>query len=184
MTILGRGDLSPPRRHGRRRTPVLAIVLLVAALAVGGWLGWRAWRGSDASSAQRVHVCVTPTAAPSPPDPSAVRVAVLNTTEKVGLAHKVADELKSRGFRIGHIGNVKAAVAGAAVVLYPPNAAAEAMTVAEHVPSAVVQSGSVTTVTLQIGPGFRNLAAPADVAAAHERDLAAASPRPAVCSSS
>lgn len=162
----------------------MAAVVVVTLLAVGGWFAWRALRGSGGTSSAPVRVCVTPTAAPSPPVANQVTVSVLNTTDKVGLAHQVAEELKSRGFRVGHIGNVKAAVTGTAAVVYPDTQAAAARTVAEQVPSPTLLTGAVKVVTLQLGPAFRSLASTTDAAAARQRDLAASSPRPAVCSSS
>ena len=180
MTILGRGDLSPPRRH-RGSGPIVATVLVAALLGGGGWVAWHELRGSGHSSRQAVRTCVTPSAAPSPAQPAAVTVAVLNATPKVGLAHQVATQLKARGFRVGRVGNTKASVAGSAVVTYGPGARAAALAVAENVAGATVTPVASGAVTLQLGPTFSALAAPADVQAARARDSAAASPKPAVC---
>ena len=108
-------------------------------------------------------------------------VAVLNATAKVGLAHQVAAALRTRGLRVGKVGNTKAAVTGVAVVNYGPQLQAAAITVAEQVPGATLVPAATGGVTLQLGPGFTALATPADVTAAHARNLASASPRPVVC---
>ena len=183
MTILGRGDLSPPRRH-RGGGRIIATVVVAGLLAAAGWLGWRELRGGHSSSAQTVRTCVTPSPAPSPAKPGDVTVAVLNATPKVGLAHQVAAALRARGFRIGRVGNTKAIVVGAAVVTYGPGGRAAALAVAEQVSAATVTSLPTGGVTLELGPAFTALATPAEVSAAQGRDIASASPRPAVCTSS
>ena len=183
MTILGRGDLSPPRRH-RGRGPIIATVVVAGLLAAAGWYGWHALRGGHHSSAQTVRTCVTPTAAPSPAAPGDVTVAVMNATPKVGLAHQVAAALKARGFRIGRVGNTKAIVVAAAVVTYGPGSRSAALTVAEQVPGATLTPVASGGVILELGPTFTALAGTDQVSAAHARDVAAASPRPAVCTGS
>lgn len=183
MTILGRGDLSPPRR-ARKRGPLLATVLVAGIVAAAGWFGWHALRGhASGGKAATVRTCVTPTPAPSPAEPARVTVAVLNATDKVGLAHQVAAALRTQGFRIGKVGNTKAAVNGVATITFGPSDRAAAIALAEHVPGAVLVPAGTGGVTLSIGPGFTALATPTDVSAARTRDLASASPRPAVCTS-
>jgi hypothetical protein len=183
VTVLGRGDLSPPRRH-RGRGPILVAIVVAGLLATAGWFGWHALRGGDSTSRQTVRTCVTPTPAPTPARPADVTVAVFNATPKVGLAHQVAAALRARGFRIGRVGNTKAIIGGTAVVTYGPGGHADALAVAEQVSGATVTPVPAGTVTLELGPAFTGLAAPADVTAAKTRDVAAASPRPAVCTSS
>ena len=183
MTILGRGDLSPPRRSRRRRGPVVAVLLVLALLGVGAWFGWRAVRGSH-SAAKAPRTCVTPTPSPSPPAPAGFVLAVLNSTDRQGLAHQIATGLHGRGFRIGHVGNTTPAVAGVAQVLYGPGLQAAALTVAEQVPGATTAASSRPGVSLVIGSGFTGLAAPAAAASARAQDLTAASPRPPVCTGS
>ena len=159
--------------------------MLVAGLLAGlGWVAWHELRGSKHSSKQAVRTCVTPSAAPSPEQAAAVTVAVLNATPKVGLAHQVAAQLKARGFRIGRVGNTKAIVTGSAAVTYGPGERAAAMTVAEQVAGAAVTPVATGGVTLELGPSFASLATPTEVNVAHARDVSAASPRPAVCSTS
>lgn len=183
MTILGRGDLSPPRRS-RKRGPVLATVLVAGLVAAAAWFGWHAWRGhGSGGKAAAVRTCVTPTPAPSPAQPGQVTVGVLNATDKVGLAHQVAAALRTQGFRVGKVGNTKAAVTGVASITYGPTDRAAAIALAEHVPGATLVPAPSGGVTLSIGPAFTALATPTDVSAARTRDLASASPRPAVCTS-
>jgi len=160
---------------------VLATIVVLAALAAAGWYGWYRWHGHSSSAAATPRTCVTPTAAPTPADVGQVTVAVLNATDKVGLAHQVAAALRAQGLRIGKVGNTKVRVGGVAVISYDPASKAAAITVAEHVPGATLVPAATGGVTLQIGPAFTALATAADVSTAHSRDLASASPRPVVC---
>jgi LytR cell envelope-related transcriptional attenuator len=160
---------------------VLATVVVLAALAAGGWYGWHRWHGQDGAAAARPRTCVTPSAAPTPAAPAQVTVNVLNATDKVGLAHQVAAALRAQGLRIGKVGNTKLRVAGVASISYDPRSRAAAVTLAEYVPGATLVPATTGGVTLQLGPAFTALPAPAQVSAAHARDLASASPRPVVC---
>ena len=160
---------------------MLATVVVLAALAAAGWYGWHRWHDGDSSAAAAPRTCVTPTPAPTPAAAGAVTVAVLNATDKVGLAHQVAAALRTQGLRVGKVGNTKTRVGGVAMISYAPALRAAAVTVAEYVPGSTLVQVASGGVTLQLGPQFSGLAAPAQVSATHARDLAAASPRPVVC---
>jgi len=183
MTILGRGDLAP-RRRSRRRTPYVVAVLLVALAGAGGWYGWQAWQDSGSPSAKPQVVCVTPTPSASPAPVKAVKVAVLNSTKTVGLAHTVAGALTIRGFAIVKVGN-GAPVSGAPRITYAPGDVALALALAEQVPGATLYELSTQPpgqVKLNLSAGFRGLATKVAAAAARARDSAAAAPSPAACS--
>lgn len=182
MTILGRGDLSPPRRHRRSRAPLVAAIVVALLLAAGGYAGWRAWHGSGKAAVAVPRTCVTPTPGPTPAATADFVVTVLNSTPRQGLAHQVATALRLRGFRVGHVGNTTPPVAGTAVVDYGPSLQGAARTVAEQVPGATVTALARPGVTLVLGSAFQRLAAPAAASAARASDVAAASPKPARCS--
>jgi hypothetical protein len=160
---------------------VVATIVVLAALAAAGWYGWHRWHGHGRSAVATPRTCVTPTAAPTPAAAGQVTVAVLNATDKVGLAHQVAAALRTQGLRVGKVGNTKTRVGGVAMISYGPQSHAAALTVAEYVPGATLVPATASGVTLQLGPEFTALAPPAQVSAAHSRDLASASPRPVVC---
>lgn len=182
VTILGRGDLSPPRRSHRGRNRTVAVLLVLAVLAVAGWFGWRAWRGSGGKSAAAPRVCTTPTASPSPAEPTSFTVTVLNSTPKQGLAHGVAAALRARGFHVGHVGNTKPTIATPAEVVFGPGLQTAAVTVAEQVPGGAAMTASARPgIALVLGPGFRTLADTAAVTQSRARDAAASAPRTPVC---
>jgi len=184
MTILGRGDLAPRRRQRRRKAPYVVALLVLALAGAGGWYGWRAWRGDKQAAQPPQVVCTTPTPSASPAAIKTVKVTVLNGTTIAGLAHTVAGQLTLRGFAIVKVGNGKA-INGPSRVTYAPGEAALALAVAEQVPGATVyelSSQQPGVVQLGIGAGFHRLATPKEVSAARARDLAAAAPSPAVCS--
>lgn len=184
MTILGRGDLAPRRRGRRRRTPYAVALLLIALVAAGGWFGWRAWHGDGAPSARPEVVCVTPSPSPSPAPVTSVNVAVLNGTKTVGLAHTVAGELTKRGFAIIRVGN-GTPVHGAPRITYAPGDISLALTLAEQVPGATLlelASQPAGQVKLNLSTGYRGLATRAAASTVRARDLAAAAPSPAACS--
>src|SRR4051794_12516948 len=101
MTIPGRGDLAPRRRssYGRRqrRWPrVLLTLVVIAALAAGGYFGWRALSDDDKATVATGSPCPTQTSTPTPTRQPPVTAKVLNGSLKAGLAKKVAKTLHQR----------------------------------------------------------------------------------------
>ncbi|MBV9292358.1 MAG: LytR C-terminal domain-containing protein [Frankiales bacterium] len=176
MTILGRGDLSPPRRSGfgyrrRRRWPRLVLVLLlVAAVAAGGYEGWRHFRHHGRSAVRTLPQCPTPT--PSQPAPVGIAgpsLLVLNGSLRPGLAAQVAHGLQHRfSATIRRVGNAAAFQRGASVVRFPASLAAEARAVAAAVvPAArLVPTAGNVRVELDIGTRFQRLATQSEFTAA------------------
>jgi hypothetical protein len=183
MTVLGRGDLAPPRRARRRRSPYAAVLVVLALLAAGGWLAWQAWHGSGSSTLKPTVVCVTPTPSASPGKVKTIKISVFNGTTTVGLAHTVAGQLTRRGFAVVRVGTGHA-MTGPSRITYSPGEVDRALALQEQVPGATLYELSTQRpgeVRLDIGTGFHRLATPAQVSAARARDLAAAAPSPAVC---
>jgi len=118
------GDKYPRMRRPRgRRRLVFAVIASVAALGLAGWgtlqlIDVFTGGGDKASAAGSKADCATKaspsatattTAAGQLPEPGRITVNVFNATPRGGLAKETADELKKRGFRIGHVGNATAA---------------------------------------------------------------------------
>lgn len=166
-----------PRRHGR------LVFVAAASVVVLGVTGWGTlqlidvFTGSDtkaSAAGTRTH-CATGAAVrsgPSPaasartlPEPGAITVNVLNATPRGGLAKQTADELKKRGFRIGHVGNATKEfdkkVKGAGLLLGPASARDTSLPVlATQLPGAGSRTDTRkgTDVDLIIGDGFKQLA--------------------------
>jgi hypothetical protein len=159
-------------------------LLLVATLAVGGWFAWQTIRRDGTSSLRTGAVpCVQPTHPPAPLAASAVHVRVLNGTNRAGLAHDVADQLRRRGFRIAGVGNAPRVVP-ATLVQHGAADLAGALALAEQLRAATTTTATVRVVTLVIGRDFHGLA-PKQVASQHHlADLHSASPSPSPCPSS
>jgi hypothetical protein len=171
VTILGRGDLSPPRRYrpgGRRRRRwfrAFVILLLLAALAAGGWYAWRHLRTKDSATVRTLPTTCPSSSHPQiavPPPPQARPVRVLNGNLRPGLARRVAHALRAGPARlpIGRVGNAARFIHGPSRVSYPPALIIEA----QHVAAALlpeprlVETASATTVQLELGTGFRRAA--------------------------
>jgi hypothetical protein len=178
VTIPGRGDLSPRRKHRnwRQRSAVVAVVLVVAGVAIGGYELF----GSSSSSAPKV-LPRCPSTTPSPPAAQQARLVVRNATLKTGLAAGVAHQLRQRGFRIGKVGNTPFRGKGVAVVQYSPDRLESARLVAAQFDGATLTQVEGTHVLeIDIGPKYRSLVAVADAEAAEHQILASSSPTPSV----
>lgn len=153
-------------------------------LAVGGWFGWHALRGNDTSSLRTGGTpCVQPTHPPAPAAPAAVHVRVLNGTNRAGLAHEVADQLRHRGFRLAGVGNAPHVIP-ATLVQHADADLAGALSIAEQFRAADVTAAKVRVVTLVIGRDFHGLATEQVASRQHATDVRSASPSPSPCPSS
>lgn len=112
-----------------------------------------------------------------------MHLRVLNGTNRAGLAHDVADQLRRRGFRIAGVGNAPHVFA-ATLIQHPDADLAGALGVAEHFRTAAVTSAKVRVVTLVIGRDFHGLASQQVAARQHATDVRSASPSPSPCPSS
>ena len=184
MTVIGRGDLSPPRRHHRHRgRNRLLLLLLLATLGVGAWFGWQALRGDDNAAVRSSGTpCVQPTHPPAPAAAHSVHVRVLNGTNRAGLAHDVAQRLRARGLRIAGVGNSPRR-SPVTTINHATADLAAALTVAEQLTASSLQTADVKVVTLVIGRDFHRLASKQSAAKARTTDLHQASPSPSPCPS-
>jgi hypothetical protein len=167
MTIPGRGDLAPRRRssygrHERRWPRVLLTLVVIAALAAGGYFGWQKLSDNDNSTVGSGSPCPSATSPPASTRPPAVTAKVLNGSLKSGLAKKVAKTLHRRfDVTVVKVGNAARFTRGVSVVRYPPRLAARARLLAAYVvPRARLQARAhQKKVELDIGTRFRSVAA-------------------------
>jgi hypothetical protein len=180
VTILGRGDLAPRRR--RRRGGLLRVLAALAVVVVLGGAAYGAWRLLGPSSSKPAAArqrCVTTSSAVAPARPGTVRLRVMNTTLKAGLAAKVRRELRGRGFTVVGIGNASPAVHG--IVLRAPSTRstpAEVRALREQFPSlSVRKAGRHGLLALELGKHLPGIASARHAAAAHRADVQAARPK-------
>jgi hypothetical protein len=199
VDIPGRGDLAPRRRQ-RRPGRLLALVVVVAVLAGIGYGGYVLFHGGSSSKHDVALSTCPPTTVPGPDRPGRVHVVVLNGTLTSGLAAKVANGLKHRGFHIASVGNTdKLIKSGTAIVFYRPGWLYAAQAVADQIAGAQLVRGSVVNgsvvkggvvkssapgVQLAVGPSFTTLASRSAAAASRrhfgtvDADAAGRSPSP------
>ncbi|MEU7044642.1 LytR C-terminal domain-containing protein [Streptomyces varsoviensis] len=178
------------RRPRNRRRIALAVVGAVAALGLVGWgtaqlIGvFTGGNGTAQAAPGKSEDCGKsaksgegPRSRPAAlPKPGAITVNVLNATPRGGLAKTTADELKSRGFKVGKVGNAPAEydkkVKSSGLLLGAPAAADGALKVlGTQLTGAEIKSDGRKggDVDLIIGSEFKNLTAKKDA----ERSLAA-----------
>jgi hypothetical protein len=187
FTPPGVGGRKKVRRRGsggrgghRGRTVVVLLVLVTVCAAAGAW--W--WHRDDtaAVAARPRPSCSTSPLAQPVVAAHDITVNVYNATDRVGLAKRVAKQLRKRGFVIGTVGNDPAhrTVTGVAEVRASAAGTASTRTVAAQVSSylAVPDQRAGASVDLVLGAGFRSLRPPAAAAAALSPSP---SPQPARC---
>jgi hypothetical protein len=187
FTPPGEGGRKKVRRRGsggrgghRGRTVAVLLVLVTVGAAAGAW--W--WHRDDTVAVAARPRPSCPTSPVVQPVVAArdITVNVYNATDRVGLANRVARQLRKRGFVIGTVGNDPAhrAVTGVAEVRASTAGAAPARTVAAQVPAylSVPDQRAGASVDLVLGAGYHSLRPPAVAAAALSPSP---SPQPAGC---
>lgn len=103
---------------------------------------------------------------PGLPEAGSITVNVYNATPRTGLAAKVSDELKKRGFKIGKVDNAPARydkkVKETAVLVAGPQADKALTVLGAHLPGtrSVQDKRKDTSVDLMIGKAYKNLDTP------------------------
>ncbi|MFE9562753.1 LytR C-terminal domain-containing protein [Streptomyces sp. NPDC006487] len=187
--------MTRPRRRRRIVLVVLGSIIGLALIAYGAVqlidvFGGDADKRKTAAAAKD---CATPapkagsaaSAAPKValPPPGGITVNVYNATPRAGLAKAVGDELKSRGFAIGKVGNAPAdfdkKVPGAGILVGSPQTDKAAFSVlGTNLAGATRQTDTRETadIDLILGDSFKELTPKADA----DKALAAlANPQPA-----
>ncbi|MGN6608243.1 MAG: LytR C-terminal domain-containing protein [Jatrophihabitans sp.] len=177
-----------------RRRPLPALVFLVALLGVTALVWWRVIGRNTGSSAS--GPCPTPrpstsssssSAAPAGttlPTPQSVTVAVLNATNRSGIAKKARDVLMSDGFSSpSPAADDKSGVhvTGVAEIRYGPGQQAAAKLLQYYLPSAALVPTTATdrVIVVSLGERYRRIAPAADVTAALKADGVTLSDAPA-----
>jgi hypothetical protein len=165
----------------RRPIPAVVFILLLSLLSAIVWyrvLNRSSATSSKATTTTTTHACATKprTGAASSskppaviwPRPSAVRVIVLNGTQRAGLAKSVATQLKSRGFVVGTIGNDTVDTVTATQVRYGPRLATAAKLLQLYLPGSklVANRSTAATVTVSLGSSYTRLSTNTAVARA------------------
>lgn len=181
MTIPGRGDLSPRRKHRnwRRRLSVGFVVLVLGA---GGYVGYRLVSGGSEASLTALPPCpaTTPTQAPA----QQARLTVRNATLTEGLATEVARQLRQRNFHVGKVGNTLFRGKGVATVQYSTDRLQAARLVAAQFDGAtLLQVDGARVLEVDIGPKYRKLVPVAQAEVAARAILATSTPTPSTTSS-
>jgi hypothetical protein len=164
-----RTDRPPVRpRSGRRPLPPLIFLLVLALAALGVW--WNVLRLEHAREADRAAACATAAKAPPSLDPTTLSVRVFNATDTPNLAQDVATELKARGFPVEEVANDSSGrkVTGAGEIRHGPRGADAAAYLAVFLPGAhdYLDTRATGQIDLVIGPDYKSLATPEQVAAA------------------
>lgn len=148
----------------RRPLPALGFLVGLVVLTSIVW-----WRVLDRPG---VRASASPSACPTPvvsvvPQPAAVTVHVLNSTNRAGLARMVATGLGKLGFRVAaDIGNdTSATVPGVAEIRFGPVGAPAARLVSFYLPGGklVPTEHSGGDVTISLGQKFLTIASPTAV---------------------
>lgn len=121
---------------------MLVALLAIVVLGGAGYLAWHFTRPSKAPRVTTQQRCHPPTPSPAPMAAGQVRVKVLNTTKRDGLAASVRTVLRRRGFRVVGVGNAKPTVSGV-VIRYPGAGTLNGavVTLREEFPKAHLASG-------------------------------------------
>lgn len=175
---VGTTDRPPVRaRSGRRPLPPLIFLLVLAVIALGTW--WYVLHQNSANEAARAAACSSAAEAPPSLAPSTVTVRVLNATSKPGLASAVAKELQSRGFTVSEVGNDSSGrkVTGVGEIRHGPRGKEAAAYLGVYMKggSDYLDTRATASVDIVIGPDFKQLSTPDEVAAALKPGSAAAS---------
>lgn len=179
-SVSERTDRPPVRaRSGRRPTPPLIFLLVLAVIAAGVW--FYVIRHDSAQRADQAAACSSAAKAPPSLSPASLSIRVLNATDQQGLAQSVAAELQQRGFKVAEVGNDSSGrqVTGVGEIRHGPRGKDAAAYLAVFDPGAkdYLDTRATASVDLVIGPDFKQLASQQEA----EARLSAAASAQAAC---
>jgi len=176
-----------------KRQHLPAVVFLVALILLTALVWWRVISRDKSERDASGQSCSPSSASTSKPTtlppPSAVTLTVLNSTNRTGLATKVATQLKKDGFKIPeNAANDPSGkqIAGIAEIRYGQAGADGATLLSYYLPGATLvhTTSADSTVVLSLGAKYKALTAQKDVTAKLKADgLKLVAPSPAEDSS-
>jgi hypothetical protein len=159
-----------------QRRPLPALVFLLALTLLAALVWWRVLH-RDTGEATPASSCTATQAAKQLPQPAAVTVVVLNSTDRKGLAGSTRDALLKDGFRSPSPPSNDAKqyhnkITGVGQIRHGPLGADAAKLVAYYLPGATLVSTEATdaVVTISLGKAFKALATPKAVTAKLKAD--------------
>ena len=164
-----------------QRRPLPALAFLVALCLLAALVWWRVLeRGTSSASAKATTCPTSPAGKPKHlPQPAAVTLAVLNSTQRRGIAAAARTALLADGFSIPEAATNDSAAAGGhgvipgvAEIRYGPLATGAAQLVLYYLPGAkqVQTTAADATVTVALGMAYKAPATAAAAAAALKKD--------------
>lgn len=150
----------------RRRQSLITLGAVVLGLFFAFWWAYSYYKASDPTKATPRASATCQTLDPAAVTPAQVKITVLNTTTRQGLAATAAKEFTARGFVVEKVGNdpAKKPVAGPAEVRFGPQGKPAADLVLATIGQGAVgvpDSRTDGTVDVAVGTGYVSLPPPA-----------------------
>jgi hypothetical protein len=145
------------RTSARRPLPAVAFLVGLSLLTALVW--WRVIHRADADTKPKSSSTATCTPVPANvlPQPIAVTVNVLNSTQRVNLAHTASTTLANIGFKIDTVADDKSGlIAGVGDIRYGPSGKTAAQLLSYYLPSAklVPNKSTSSAVVISLGTKF------------------------------
>ncbi|MDT4893261.1 MAG: hypothetical protein QOE97_2296 [Pseudonocardiales bacterium] len=159
----------------RKRRPLPALICLLALVLLTAVVWWRVVHRDDATRAKAAGsskaTCTAQGGKTVLPNPAAVTLTVLNSTQRAGLARTTAQSLQQRGFKVPSYTNDAPTVhvAGVAEIRYGPDQKLAAQLLSYYFPTAkqvALDSAATGKLVVSLGAKFSKLAAVGTVNAA------------------
>lgn len=159
------------RLSTRRPLPALIFLLGLSLLTALVW--WRVIHRTDSGTSSSSSQTCTPTASSTVvPQPGAVTVNVLNSTDRAHLARGVADKLRKLGFHVTGYGNDDPGIVvnGVAEIRYGPKGTQAATLLSFYLPGAtlVATQRSDSGVVVSLGTKYHAVSTTAEAKQAME----------------
>ncbi|PID53420.1 MAG: hypothetical protein CSB46_08195, partial [Micrococcales bacterium] len=143
------------RRQSVSFSVIFLVVMLVGLIALGQAVGWWSFAGGNP------HAEPNPCPTRHVQAPELVRMQILNSSDRTGLAAQTATKLRQRGYRVTSTGNSSTQLAAGvpALILFGPRGIEEARAVAAQIDGARTQDDGRDdeSVDLILGEAFRDI---------------------------